>query len=96
MAETHATPVATTIRRRLIAALSPTRLELIDQSANHVGHAGARPEGESHFQVTLVAAAFAGLSRLERQRLVYQALGELMTSDIHALSVRALTPEEAA
>jgi BolA protein len=96
MAERDPAPVTTAIRARLAASLSPIRIGLIDDSARHAGHAGARPEGQSHFRVTVVAAAFAGLTRLERQRLVYRALGELMVSDIHALSVRALTPEEAA
>lgn len=85
--------VATDIRRRL-AALQPTRLELIDESARHAGHAGARPEGESHFRLVIVADAFAGRSRIERQRMVYAALGELMQTDVHALSIRTLAPGE--
>jgi BolA protein len=87
--------VAATIRSRLTAAFEPERLDLVDESARHVGHAGARPEGESHFRLEIVAEAFAGKSRLERQRLVYTALGELMQGDVHALSISALTPEEA-
>jgi BolA family transcriptional regulator, general stress-responsive regulator len=87
--------VAATIRSRLTAAFEPERLDLVDESARHVGHAGARPEGESHFRLEIVAEAFAGKSRLERQRLVYAALGELMRSEVHALSISALTPEEA-
>jgi BolA protein len=87
--------VATAIRSRLTAALEPERLDLVDESARHVGHAGARPEGESHFRVVIVAEAFAGRSRLERQRLVYAALDDLMQSDVHALSISALTPAEA-
>ena len=77
------------------AALAPTRLELIDDSARHAGHAGARPEGESHFRLTIVAAAFAGKSRLERHRLVFAALGDLLQTDVHALAITALTPAEA-
>lgn len=88
--------VAEAIRRRLTAALAPARLDLVDDSARHAGHAGARPEGQSHFRVTIVAAAFAGSSRLERQRMVFAALGELMATEIHALSITALTPAEAA
>lgn len=88
--------VAEAIRRRLTAALAPARLDLVDDSARHAGHAGARPEGQSHFRVTIVAAAFAGISRLERQRMVFAALGELMATEIHALSITALTPAEAA
>ena len=89
-------PVIDTIRRRLSEALAPQRLELVDESARHAGHAGARPGGESHFRLTVVSAAFEGRGRVERQRMVYAALGELMTSDIHALAISALTPAEAA
>jgi BolA protein len=89
------TPVADTIRQRLAAALAPSRLDLIDESALHAGHAGARAEGESHFRVLVVATTFAGKSRLERQRMVFAALGDLMRTDIHAMSIAALTPEEA-
>ena len=87
--------VADAIRQRVTAALAPARLELVDESARHAGHAGARPQGESHFRLTVVAAAFAGRSRIERQRLVFAALGDLMQSDIHALAITALTPAEA-
>lgn len=86
--------VATAVRERLNAALQPTRVELVDESARHAGHAGARPQGETHFRLTIVADAFAGASRVERQRLVFQALGDLMRTDVHALSIQALTPEE--
>ncbi len=88
--------VAAAIRTQLTEALAPERLEIEDQSALHAGHAGARPEGESHFRVVVVAAAFEGKGRVERQRLVLDALSELMRTDIHALSIRALTPAEAA
>lgn len=88
--------VSAAIRGRLIEVLTPERLDLVDESARHAGHAGARPEGESHFRLTIVAAGFDGRSRLERQRMVYAALGELMRTDVHALSITALTPEEAA
>jgi len=87
--------VALTLRERLTAALAPSRLELVDDSARHAGHAGARPEGETHFRLTIVADVFAGRSPIERQRLVFAALGDLMQSDIHALSITALTPAEA-
>jgi BolA protein len=90
----HAMTVAAAIRQRLTAALAPARLDLVDESARHAGHAGARPQGESHFRLTIVAAAFAGRSRIERQRLVFAALGDLMQSDIHALAITALTPAE--
>jgi len=88
--------VASAMRTRLQAALRPERIELVDDSHRHAGHAGARPEGESHFRLTVVAEAFAGKGRIERQRMVFAALGDLMRTDIHALSVTALTPEEAA
>jgi BolA family transcriptional regulator, general stress-responsive regulator len=88
--------VAQAIHQRLSTALSPISIDLVDQSAQHAGHAGARPEGESHFRLTIVAQAFAGKSRIERQRIVFAALDDLMRSDIHALSIVALTPAEAA
>jgi BolA family transcriptional regulator, general stress-responsive regulator len=88
--------IAALIRQRLTAALAPSHLALVDQSAKHAGHAGARPEGESHFQLTIVSEAFAGRSRIERQRLVFAALGDLMQTDVHALSITALTADEAA
>jgi BolA protein len=91
----HPTRTADAIRQRLTAALAPSRLDLSDESAHHAGHAGARPEGESHFRLLIVAATFAGKSRLERQRMVFAALGDLMQTDIHALSITALTPDEA-
>jgi BolA family transcriptional regulator, general stress-responsive regulator len=85
--------VANEIRARL-ARLKPQRLELVDDSARHAGHAGARAEGESHFRLLIVAEAFAGRSRIERQRMVYDALGELLRTDVHALSLTALSPAE--
>jgi BolA family transcriptional regulator, general stress-responsive regulator len=87
--------VADAIRQRLTAALAPSRLDLADVSSRHAGHAGARPEGESHFRMLIVAAAFAGKSRVERQRMVFAALDDLMRTEIHALSITALTPAEA-
>ena len=86
--------VADAIRHRLGAALAPSRLDLTDDSARHAGHAGARPQGESHFRMLIVAPTFAGKSRLKRQRMVFAALGDLMQTDIHALSITALTPDE--
>jgi len=85
--------VADEIRARL-AVLRPQRLELIDESARHRGHAGARPQGESHFRLLIVAAAFAGQSRIERQGMIYRALGDLLQTDVHALSITALSPAE--
>lgn len=80
------------IRERL-ATLAPRELVIEDDSHRHVGHAGAR-DGRGHFNVRIVSAAFAGLTPLARHRLVYAALGELMQSDIHALSIEARTPNE--
>jgi BolA family transcriptional regulator, general stress-responsive regulator len=79
---------------RLTAALSPTRLELEDQSHQHIGHAGHDPRGESHFALTIESAAFAGLNRVDRQRKVYAALGDLMRERVHALTIQAKVPGE--
>lgn len=89
-------PVAETIRRKLEKALAPERLEIVDESHLHKGHAGHRPGGESHFRLTVVSAGFSGRSRVERQRLVTAALREEMGNPIHALTMKTLTPEEAA
>jgi BolA protein len=86
--------VADTIRRKLVARFAPARLDIIDESHRHAGHAGARPEGETHFAVTIVAAAFAGKSRLARQRLVYETLAEELRTRVHALSLVAKAPDE--
>jgi len=82
------------IRQRLQQALNPLQLEIIDDSHHHIGHAGAR-DGRGHFTLRIISAAFAGLAPLARHRAVYAALGDLMHSDIHALSITAQTPEEA-
>lgn len=74
------------IRDRLTSALQPTSLEVIDESHLHAGHAGAR-DGRGHFRVRIASPRFAGLPALARHRLIYEALGELMETDIHALSV---------
>jgi BolA protein len=87
-------PVAAEIEERLRAALAPTRLAVINDSAMHHGHAGDDGSGESHFTVEIEAAAFAGLSRLERQRAVNAALGDLMKERIHALAIKASVPGE--
>jgi BolA protein len=76
------------IRRRLDAAFSPIELDVIDESHLHVGHAGAQ-SGMGHFRVRIVAQDFSGLSRIQSHRLIYDALGTLMQTDIHALSVNA-------
>ena len=84
--------VATAMRREL-AVLAPIHLELIDDSARHAGHAGARGGG-GHYRLLIVSAAFLGKSRLARHRLVHAALDDLLRSRIHALSIQALTPAE--
>src|SRR6266849_2130542 len=84
--------VADTIRDKLNARFAPTRLEIVDESHRHAGHAGARPEGETHFALTIVSVAFSGESRVARQRLVYQTLAEELATRIHALSLTTLTP----
>jgi len=81
------------IRSRLQQRFAPLELEVRDDSAAHARHAGAR-DGRGHFAVRLVSAAFAAHGRLERHRMVYGALGELMQTDIHALSITALAPGE--
>ncbi|MGH8764608.1 MAG: BolA family protein [Burkholderiales bacterium] len=81
------------IRRRL-GALAPERIELVDDSAKHAGHAGAAPGGETHWNLTIVSAAFAGKPTVARHRLIYQALGDLMQHPIHALSIVARAPGE--
>jgi BolA protein len=86
-------PVAAEIEKRLRAALAPTRLQVINDSARHHGHAGDDGSGESHFTVEIEAEAFAGMNRLQRQRAVNAALGDLMTDRIHALAIRASAPE---
>lgn len=83
------------IRAALQAAFEPQRLVIEDESHLHAGHAGAA-SGRGHFRVEIVSAAFEGQPPLARHRQVYAALGELMQSDIHALSVKALAPEETA
>jgi BolA protein len=85
-------PVATEILRRLNSALRPTRVILVDDSEQHRGHGGYNPAGESHFSLTIESAAFAGKSRVERQRMIYAALGDLMKERVHALSIKASAP----
>jgi BolA family transcriptional regulator, general stress-responsive regulator len=91
---TVAVTVAETMRRKLTERFAPSRLEILDESHRHAGHAGARPEGETHFTVTIVSGAFAGQSRVARQRLVYQALAEELATRVHALSLTTLAPDE--
>jgi len=79
---------------RRLDALNPTRIELIDDSDKHRGHGGHNPAGESHFSLLIESDAFTGKSRVERQRMVHQALGELVGNRVHALSIKAKAPGE--
>lgn len=87
-------PVAAEIATRLNDALAPSHLEAINDSARHAGHMGDDGSGESHFTVVVESAAFAGLNRVARQRLVNSALAELLRDRIHALAIRARAPGE--
>ena len=82
------------IRDKLTTAFEPTRLEIVDDSDRHAGHAGAQEGGESHFNVTIESPAFSGTPRVARQRMVYKALAEELAGPVHALSVKALAPGE--
>ncbi|HZL58397.1 MAG TPA: BolA family protein [Stellaceae bacterium] len=86
--------VADRIRTKLSTALAPTRIVIQDDSARHAEHAGARQGGESHFRLEIVSAAFAGESRVARQRRVYAILAEELAGPVHALEVATRTPEE--
>jgi BolA protein len=83
------------IQHKLTVAFEPVRLEIEDDSARHHGHAGATPGGESHFNVLIESAAFAGAPKVARQRMVYRALADELAGPVHALSVKALAPGEA-
>ena len=83
------------LERKLTDAFAPTHLQIDDDSARHAGHAGARQGGESHFNVVIASPAFEGVSRVQRQRMVYAALAEELAGPVHALSVKALAPGEA-
>jgi BolA protein len=82
------------IQTKLTSAFAPTCLEIEDDSARHEGHAGARPGGESHFNVTIESAAFAGAAKVARQRMIHRALAEELAGPLHALSIKALAPGE--
>lgn len=81
------------IQSRLVSELAPIHLEIIDDSQAHAGHAGAR-HGGGHFSAFIVSAAFEGKSPVQRHQLVYRVLGEMLRAEIHALSIKALTPSE--
>lgn len=84
--------VAETIENKLVGAFAPTSLTVIDELHLHAGHVGARPEGETHFRVEIVADAFRDVTRLQRQRLVYDVLRDELAGPVHALSVSAQPP----
>ena len=86
-------PVEEAMRARL-AALEPLVLDLRDESGQHAGHAGSRPSGGTHWRLTIVSPAFRGLGVVARHRMVYEALGDLMKQDIHALNIAASAPEQ--
>jgi BolA protein len=94
MTDAFTGPLALEIAKRLEAALAPTHLELINDSDRHRGHAGHDGSGESHFTVAIESPLFAGMSRLDRQRAVNAALGDLLRDRIHALAIRARAPGE--
>jgi BolA protein len=93
--EQDAMSVAETITQKLTAALAPQSLRVIDESAQHAGHAGARDGGETHFRVEIVAEAFRAKSRVERQRAVYAILATELADRVHALSLVTKAPGEA-
>jgi BolA protein len=81
------------IEERLRAALAPQNIDVVDESAQHAGHAGAK-SGGGHYALTIVAKQFAGQSQVQRHRMIYEALGDAMRKEIHALSIRAYAPDE--
>ena len=86
-------PVEIAIRERL-STLQPLALELEDESGQHAGHAGSRPSGGSHWRLAIVSEAFRGKTPVARHRMVYEALGDLMKTDVHALKIEAFAPEQ--
>lgn len=82
------------IEAKLTQGLAPQGLVIVDESASHAGHAGAPAGGESHFRVEVVSQAFSGLSRIERQRMVYDLLAEELAGPVHALALKTMAPEE--
>lgn len=86
--------VAERMRAKIEAAFAPIDLRIVDDSAKHAGHAGARPGGESHFTVSIVSASFAGVGRVDRQRLVHSALAEELAGPVHALALVLRAPDE--
>ena len=94
MSDSFTRPLAAEIAARLEQALAPAQLRVVNDSDKHRGHAGHDGSGESHFTVEIEAAAFSGMSRIERQRAVNHALGDLLEHRIHALAIKARAPGE--
>lgn len=89
-----ATGMQERIRQKLAQALHPSALDIVNDSSRHAGHMGDDGSGESHFRVTIVSSAFTGHNRVARQRMVYDLLADEMKGGIHALSIKAMTPDE--
>jgi BolA protein len=88
-------PVGQNLAHKLTQALSPAALEILDESHQHHGHAGAHPQGESHFRIKIVASAFRNKPRIERHRMINAVLAEELKARVHALAIEAKSPEEA-
>ncbi len=86
--------VADTMQRKLTEAFAPIRLTIVDDSHRHAGHAGANPDGESHFSVEIVSQQFTGKGRIDRQRAVHRVLAEELAGRVHALALKTLSPDE--
>ena len=89
-------PIGQKMEKLLKEAFAPQHLEVRDESHRHAGHAGAHPQGESHFRIIIVADAFAGQPLVQRHRMVNEALGDLLRERVHALAITARAPDEAA
>lgn len=87
-------PIGETLSRTLETSFAPRRLEVIDESHLHAGHAGSHPHGESHFRIHIVSSAFSGKSRVERHRMVNDAVASLLKERVHALTIKAEAPGE--
>jgi BolA protein len=87
-------PMKVTIAEKLAAAFAPQKLDVIDESHQHAGHAGHRPGGETHFRVHIVSEAFRGKSRVERHRMINQTLSGELSGGVHALAIHASAPGE--
>ena len=82
--------VSTTIKKKLVEAFEPTRIDVIDESHLHAGHVGARPEGETHFRIIISSDLFSGKTRIEKQRKIYKVLADELAGPVHALSIETI------